>query len=101
MSLHQTGFQEVLSAADLLGGYPEKLALDRLPAAPDLEDWGGPLTSPVRSRLSQAVELAALILRQWGAPCRRRAPAKPRPLLANDIDMKNYETGIASIRTGG
>ena len=101
MSLHQTGFQEVLSAADLLGGYPEKLAL--IGCQPlDLEDWGGPLTSPVRSRLSQAVELAALILRQWGAPCRRRAPGETAaPLLANDIDMKNYETGIASIRTGG
>ena len=45
MSLHQTGFQEVLSAADLLGKYPEKIAL--IGCQPlDLEDWGGPLTEP-------------------------------------------------------
>ena len=32
MSLHQTGFQEVLSAADLLGRYPREARADRLPA---------------------------------------------------------------------
>ena len=50
MSLHQTGFQEVLSsAADLMGDYPDRLAL--IGCQPlDLEDWGGPLTAPVRDR---------------------------------------------------
>jgi hydrogenase maturation protease len=43
MSLHQTGFQEVLSAADLLGGYPGRLTLIGCQPV-DLEDWGGPLT---------------------------------------------------------
>ncbi|MCI4677445.1 HyaD/HybD family hydrogenase maturation endopeptidase [Rhodoblastus acidophilus] len=101
MSLHQTGFQEVLSAADLLGSYPEKLAL--IGCQPlDLEDWGGPLTAPVRDRLLQAAELAAVILDQWGAPCRRRAPGEAvTPLLGNDIDLHNYETRMATIRTGG
>jgi hydrogenase maturation protease len=101
MSLHQTGFQEVLSAADLLGGYPEKLAL--IGCQPlDLEDWGGPLTAPVRDRLVESAELAAVILEQWGAPCRRRAPGeKVAPLLANDIDMISYETQAAAPRTGG
>ncbi|MDU6141452.1 HyaD/HybD family hydrogenase maturation endopeptidase, partial [Bradyrhizobium sp.] len=50
MSLHQTGFQEVLSAADLLGRYPRRLAL--IGCQPlDLEDWGGPLTAPVRAQI--------------------------------------------------
>jgi hydrogenase maturation protease len=101
MSLHQTGFQEVLSAADLLGAYPEKLAL--IGCQPlDLEDWGGPLTMPVRDRLLQAAGFAAVILDQWGAPCRRRAPGEAAaPLLGNDIDFQGYETRIPTIRTGG
>ena len=101
MSLHQTGFQEVLSAADLLGAYPEKLGL--IGCQPlDLEDWGGPLTAPVRDRLFQAAALAAVILDQWGAPCRRRAPGEAAaPLLGNDIDFQGYETRISTIRTGG
>jgi hydrogenase maturation protease len=91
MSLHQTGFQEVLSAADLLGDYPEKLAL--IGCQPlDLEDWGGPLTEPVRAQLDRAVEVAAAILEQWGSPCQPRAPGeKVEPLLGNDIDLVNYE----------
>jgi hydrogenase maturation protease len=91
MSLHQTGFQEVLSAADLMGDYPEKLAL--IGCQPeDLEDWGGPLTGPVREKLETAADLAATILEQWGAPCRRREQGEtPEPLLANDIDFNAYE----------
>ncbi|MGO9943979.1 MAG: HyaD/HybD family hydrogenase maturation endopeptidase [Rhodoblastus sp.] len=91
MSLHQTGFQEVLSAADLLGDYPEKLAL--IGCQPlDLEDWGGPLTAPVRDQLLTAADIAAVILEQWGAPCRRRARGEMvEPLLGNDMDMASYE----------
>jgi hydrogenase maturation protease len=91
MSLHQTGFQEVLSAADLLGDYPEKLTL--IGCQPlDLEDWGGPLTEPVRGQLEQAADVAAAILEQWGAPCRRRSPDESvAPLLGNDIDFASYE----------
>ena len=96
MSLHQTGFQEVLSAADLLGDYPEKLAL--IGCQPeDLEDWGGPLTQPVRDQLVHAAEVAATMLEHWGAPCVRRDPGeKVEPLLANDIDHLSYERQIAA-----
>jgi len=91
ISLHQTGFQEVLSAADLLGDYPEKLAL--IGCQPlDLEDWGGPLTALVRDQLLTAADIAAVILEQWGAPCRRRARGEMvEPLLGNDMDMASYE----------
>ncbi len=91
MSLHQTGFQEVLSAADLLGDYPEKLAL--IGCQPlDLEDWGGPLTEPVREQLEQAADIAAVILEQWGTSCRRRLKGETvEPLLGNDIDFASYE----------
>ncbi|MCW2315245.1 hydrogenase maturation protease [Rhodoblastus acidophilus] len=96
MSLHQTGFQEVLSAADLMGDYPEKLAL--IGCQPeDLENWGGPLTQPVRDQLTRAADLAATILAQWGALCARREPGEQvEPLLANDIDHASYEKPMAA-----
>ena len=96
MSLHQTGFQEVLSAADLLGGFPEKLVL--IGCQPlDLEDWGGPLTEPVRAQLALAAEAAAVVLEQWGAPCRPRAPDEiAETLLGNDIDHIHYEKRLAA-----
>jgi len=100
MSLHQTGFQEVLSAADLLGAYPEKLVLVGWQPL-DLEDWGGPLTAPVRGQLDMAVEIAAAILEDWGAPCQRRAENEAvEPLLGNDIDMMSYEARDADTCAG-
>ena len=91
MSLHQTGFQEVLSAADFLGHYPEKLALIGCQPV-DLEDWGGPLTAPVKAVIPQALDMAAEKLRSWGIDVRRRpAGSIVLPLLENDIDFENYE----------
>ncbi|WP_316227410.1 HyaD/HybD family hydrogenase maturation endopeptidase [Bradyrhizobium sp. SZCCHNR1047] len=92
MSLHQTGFQEVLSAADLLGRYPQRLAL--IGCQPlDLEDWGGPLTAPVRAQIAPAIDLACALLAEWGAPAvsRREPLAGDERLLANDIDHHSYE----------
>lgn len=92
MSLHQTGFQEVISAADLLGRCPQHLVL--IGCQPlDLEDWGGPLTPPVRDQISPAIDLACKILAEWGVPVSRRSLplAESERLLANDIDHANYE----------
>jgi hydrogenase maturation protease len=91
MSLHQTGFQEVLSAADLMGGYPEKLALIGCQPV-DLEDWGGPMTEPVRAVIPQALDMAVDVLRGWGAEISPRQPGEAvPPLLENDIDFERYE----------
>ncbi len=91
MSLHQTGFQEVLSAADLLGHYPKALTLIGCQPV-DLEDWGGPLTEPVRAVLPQALALAVQTLRRWGINVEeRRAGEDVPPLLENDINLDNYE----------
>jgi hydrogenase maturation protease len=97
MSLHQTGFQEVLSAADFLGRYPQRLALVGCQPQ-DLEDWGGPLTAPVRAQLSPAVELARKILGEWGYQVEERAPEDLAPgLLAHDIDFHNYERRMPAL----
>ncbi|MER2605545.1 MAG: HyaD/HybD family hydrogenase maturation endopeptidase [Siculibacillus sp.] len=96
MSLHQTGFQEVLSAADLLAAYPERLAL--IGCQPlDLEDWGGPLTDPARAAIDPALAAAVDILAEWGITVETRASAveAEAALLANDIDFARYERRIA------
>jgi hydrogenase maturation protease len=89
MSLHQTGFQEVLSAADLLGRYPQRLALVGCQPL-DLENWGGPLTSPVHGAIKAAVEAACAILGEWGVELRARVE-DAGALLANGIDHQGYE----------
>ncbi len=92
MSLHQTGFQEVLSAADLLGRCPQHLVL--IGCQPlDLEDWGGPLTAPVRRQIEPAIELACQHLAQWGVPPQLRTTplSGAERLLANDIDHLSFE----------
>ena len=89
MSLHQTGFQEVLSAADLLGRYPTRLAL--IGCQPlDLEHWGGSLTAPVRAAIAPAVATAERLLAEWGVAVRQRG-AVAAGLLGNDIDFASYE----------
>jgi hydrogenase maturation protease len=89
MSLHQTGFQEVLSAADLLGRYPKRLALIGVQPQ-DLEDWGGPLTPPVRAAIGPACEMARTVLGEWGVACSERVGAAA-PLLSHDLDLCAYE----------
>ena len=92
MSLHQTGFQEVLSAADLLGYYPKRLAL--IGCQPlDLEDWGGPLTGPARAAIDPAIDAALAVLADWGiaADLRSEPLSGDDALLGNDIDFSGYE----------
>lgn len=65
LSLHQTGFQEVLALAQLLGRYPEQLVL--IGCQPQtLDDFGGSLTAVVQAALPHALELGLDELRSWG-----------------------------------
>ena len=77
MSLHQTGFQEVLALAQLTGHYPEQLLL--IGCQPEeLEDYGGSLRPVVKQALARALDLALDRLRAWGAaPVPRAAPPVP------------------------
>lgn len=97
MSLHQTGFQEVLSAAELLGAVPRSLLLVGCQPL-DLEDWGGPLTVPVRAQIEPAIAAACDALAQWGVPVTPRAEplAEAERLLRHDIDHDNYERRVAA-----
>ena len=74
MSLHQTGFQEVLALAQLTESYPRKVLL--IGCQPEeLEDYGGSLRPVVRAALEQAITQGIEVLTQWGAQPRPRTRA--------------------------
>ena len=92
MSLHQTGFQEVLSIAALRGWQPEKVVL--IGMQPEvLEDYGGSLSEVVKDKLEIAVETATRFLNSWRAnPMRRLRPPKPDERITLDtLGLKPYE----------
>lgn len=66
MSLHQTGFQEVLMAAELTGKLPAELVLIGVQPE-ELEDYGGSLRDVVKAQMAPALELALAWLARWGA----------------------------------
>jgi hydrogenase maturation protease len=65
MSLHQTGFQEVLAAAELTLQAPEDLVLVGVQPE-ELENFGGPITQTVLAQMPAAMELALKWLKRWG-----------------------------------
>jgi hydrogenase maturation protease len=89
MSLHQTGFQEVLSLAQLTGHYPERVLL--VGCQPEeLEDYGGSLRPCVRAALEQALALGLEALREWGAQPRSRAGGDSGVTLPS-LALERYE----------
>lgn len=94
MSLHQTGFQEVLSAADFTGHYPSELTLIGVQAL-DLEDWGGSLTDLVKTKMDSALDIAVDQLRTWGIDVvERQIPLTGEAgLLGFNLDIGGYENG--------
>jgi len=94
VSMHQAGFQEVLSSAQLSGDFPDQLAL--VGAQPELlNDYGGSLTPAVRAQVDPAVLLALEVLDDWRVAVTQR----PEPLTTTDLigpgalDISDYEAG--------
>jgi hydrogenase maturation protease len=74
MSLHQTGFQEVLACARLTGQMPARIVL--VGVQPEqLEDFGGSLRDSVKARIPEALALARDVLARWGIELAPRGPA--------------------------
>jgi hydrogenase maturation protease len=93
MSLHQTGFQEVLSVALLRGWTPEHITL--IGVQPEtLEDYGGSLSDTVKAVVPEAVQIAVQRLCAWGAnpqPRGNQLPDRERITL-HTLDITRYET---------
>jgi hydrogenase maturation protease len=92
MSLHQTGFQEVLSLAQLTGKYPKQVLL--IGCQPqELEDYGGSLRPVVKQAMQEALRLGLEELHRWGAqPQARTTPLSPREIVTMDeLALTAYE----------
>ena len=92
MSLHQTGFQEVLATAELLGKTPKNLFLIGVQPA-ELEDYGGSLRPEVKKQIPAAIEHALAYLRRFGIEGKRRAQPLPETatIACERMVMSRYE----------
>jgi len=89
MSLHQTGFQEVLMAAELTAKLPSELVLIGVQPE-ELEDFGGSLRDVVKARMPAALGMALGWLERWGV--RPAVRSAGRNELNNDaLTMAIYE----------
>ncbi|AGA91916.1 hydrogenase expression/formation protein [Thioflavicoccus mobilis 8321] len=106
MSLHQTGFQEVLALAALLGDYPQHLLLIGVQPV-ELEDFGGSLRPAVKAQIEPAIAMALAYLADFGIAAepieepetgtmserRPEGPAKPSDLPHPSLGLPIYEAG--------
>jgi len=101
VSMHQAGFQEVLSSAALSGDFPSLLAL--VGAQPKvLNDYGGSLTTGVKAQIEPAIELACKVLRDWGVEILERTePLTERDVIGpTALAMSDYESGRPQLSGG-
>ncbi|UCV22746.1 HyaD/HybD family hydrogenase maturation endopeptidase [Ferribacterium limneticum] len=90
MSLHQTGFQEVLMAAELTQKLPAELVLVGVQAE-QLEDFGGSLRDIVKAQMVPALNIALDWLEKWGAAGRVR-DGLSESITDNALAMDVYES---------
>lgn len=64
LSLHQTGFTDVLAAAALTGRQPERITLIGVQYA-DIDTWGGGLSAVVAAAVEPAIAAGRRELRSW------------------------------------
>jgi hydrogenase maturation protease len=97
MSMHQTGFQEVLFSAELTGEMPDDIAL--VGVQPELlDDYGGSLRASVKAQIEPAIRMACDVLTEWGvtAVARAEAPSSSDLVGPGALDIHDYEQGRPS-----
>jgi hydrogenase maturation protease len=105
MSLHQTGFQEVVMTAELLDRCPRHMLLVGVQPQ-ELEDFGGSLREATRARIPEAIACALAFLRRFDCePVARAAPLADSETIASaELALSAYEAGRpaegAACRTG-
>jgi hydrogenase maturation protease len=97
MSLHQTGFQEVLATADLFGELPRHLYLIGVQPE-ELEDYGGSLRDVVKAQIPHAIAHALAYLARFGiAGVPRHEPLPAQVTLSSpEVALTLYENGRPS-----
>lgn len=96
MSLHQTGFQEVLAMAELTETHPVELVLIGIQPA-TVDDYGGKLDPVVRAGIPGAVAIGLSWLQRWGCKPEPRTGGLD-PLLPAILSMSRFEEAVP---TGG
>lgn len=76
MSLHQTGFQEVLATAEMLGNVPKSMLLIGVQPV-ELEDYGGSLRPKVKEQIEPSIQHAIDYLRTLGIDVQKRDVSLP------------------------
>ena len=92
MSLHQTGFQEVISAASFTGHCPQEMLLIGVQPV-ELDDYGGSLRPEIKACVALAVAHALDRLQAWGYAA---LPRSGVPISADALAMEAYESGRPS-----
>ena len=95
MSLHQTGFQEVIAAAELSGRCPREMLLIGVQPV-ELDDYGGSLRPLVKLRIPEALRVALGRLRAWGCELHRREGDAAAGVNDGALAMRLYEDGRPS-----
>lgn len=94
MSLHQTGFQDVIATAQLMGYCPARMVLIGCQPV-ELDDYGGGLRPEVAARIPEALAIARDVLAKWGVSAR---PGRTESNLLADPSIRRdaYESGRPS-----
>ncbi len=96
LSLHQTGFQDVLAVAELTGNLPEELVIIGVQPV-NLDGYGGNLHPDVDAKIQPALEIAVGNLMRWGCePELRGEQEAAEPLLPAGCAVESRETGRLS-----
>jgi hydrogenase maturation protease len=94
VSMHQAGFQEVLSSAQLTGEFPDEIAL--VGVQPELlNDYGGSLTTAVKEQIDPAIQMALDVLQGWRVTVSERAGelATHERIRPDALAIGDYESG--------
>lgn len=90
MSMHQTGFSDVLAAAEMMGQSPREVVLIGVQPV-ELEDFGGGLTPLVSAQVDTVVEAAVRQLQAWGFSPRPRSEPPAVAMLGPGLSRELYE----------
>ena len=94
ISLHQTGFQEVLAMAEMLGDYPKHLLLIGVQPV-ELEDYGGSLRPAVKAQIAPAIDAALAFLEKHGVFAEPRSDnlSEDDTIASLEMTLGRYEGG--------
>lgn len=102
MSLHQTGFQDVIATATLMGYRPANMVLIGCQPV-ELDDYGGGLRPEIAARIPEALAIARTVLAEWGVevePGTSDASLLADPAIRRDAYEAGRPSELAACRVG-